>query len=73
MVSNVRKGLNSSPYSSRAECGRSLEAELREQAIQEATGAPVKERLRGLKKKDLAAEVAKFVSGTGWLPELLRK
>ena len=42
------------------------------QAIQEATGAPVKERLRSLKKKDLAAEAEKSVTGTHWLPELLR-
>jgi ParB family chromosome partitioning protein len=43
------------------------------QAIQEATGAPVKERLRSLKKQDLAAEAEKSVTGTRWLPELLRK
>jgi len=42
-------------------------------AIQEATGALVKERLRSLKKQDLAAEAEKSVTGTGWLPELLRK
>ena len=42
------------------------------QAIQEATGAPVKERLRSLKKQDLAAEAEKSVNGTRWLPELLR-
>jgi hypothetical protein len=41
------------------------------QAIQEATGAPVKERLRSLKKQDLAAEAEKSVTGTRWLPELL--
>ncbi len=38
------------------------------QAIQEATGAPVKERLRSLKKQDLAAEAEKSVNGTRWLP-----
>ena len=43
------------------------------QAIQEATGAPVKERLRSLKKQDLTAEAEKSVTGTRWLPELLRK
>jgi ParB family chromosome partitioning protein len=43
------------------------------QAIQEATGTPVKERLKTLKKKDLAAEAEKSVNGTRWLPELLRK
>jgi ParB family transcriptional regulator, chromosome partitioning protein len=42
------------------------------QAIQEATGAPVKERLRSLKKQDLAAEAEKFVTATCWLPEILR-
>ena len=42
------------------------------QAIQEATGAPVKERLRTLKKQDLAAEAEKSVNGTRWLPDLLR-
>ena len=42
------------------------------QAIQEATGAPVKERLRSLKKQALAAEAEKSVTGTRWLPELLR-
>ena len=42
------------------------------QAIQEATGAPVKERLRSLKKQDLAAEAEQSVTGTRWLPELLR-
>jgi len=41
-------------------------------AIQEATGAPLKERLRSLRKQDLAAEAEKFVTGTRWLPELLR-
>ena len=40
---------------------------------QEATGAPVRERLEILKKKDLAAEAEKSVTGTRWLPELLRK
>jgi ParB family transcriptional regulator, chromosome partitioning protein len=34
------------------------------QAIQEATGAPVKERLRSRKKQDLAAEAEKSVTGT---------
>jgi ParB family transcriptional regulator, chromosome partitioning protein len=43
------------------------------QAIQEATRAPVKERLRSLKKQDLAAEAEKSVTGTRWLPELLRR
>jgi ParB family transcriptional regulator, chromosome partitioning protein len=43
------------------------------QAIQEVTGAPAKERLRTLKKQDLAAEAEKSVNGTRWLPELLRK
>jgi ParB family chromosome partitioning protein len=43
------------------------------QAIQEATGTPVKERLRSLKKQDMAAEAEKSVTGTRWLPELLRK
>jgi hypothetical protein len=43
------------------------------QAIQEATGAPVKERLRSLKKQDLAGEAEKSVTGTRRLPELLRK
>jgi len=43
------------------------------QAIQEATGAPVKERLRSLKKQDLAAEAEKSVNGTRWLPDLLRR
>jgi len=42
------------------------------QAIQEATGAPVKERLRSLRKQGLAAEAEKSVTGTRWLPELLR-
>jgi ParB family transcriptional regulator, chromosome partitioning protein len=42
------------------------------EAIQEATGAPVKERLRSLKKQDLAAEAEKSVNGTRWLPDLLR-
>jgi ParB family transcriptional regulator, chromosome partitioning protein len=36
-------------------------------AIQEATGAPVKERLRSLRKQDLAAEAEKSVTGTRWL------
>ena len=43
------------------------------QAIQEATGAPIKERLRSLKKQDPATEAEKSVTGTRWLPELLRK
>jgi ParB family chromosome partitioning protein len=43
------------------------------QAIQEVTGAPAKERLRSLKKQDLAGEAEKSVTGTRWLPELLRK
>ena len=43
------------------------------EAIQEATGAPVKERLRSLNKQDLAAEAEHSVTGTRWLPELLRK
>jgi ParB family transcriptional regulator, chromosome partitioning protein len=42
------------------------------QAIQDATGAPVDERLKGLKKKDLAAEAEKCISSTRWLPEPLR-
>jgi ParB family chromosome partitioning protein len=42
------------------------------QAIQEATGAPVDERLKALKKKDLAAEAEKCISSTRWLPEPLR-
>jgi ParB family chromosome partitioning protein len=41
-------------------------------AIQEATEAPVDERLKALKKKDLAAEAEKSVAGTRWLPEPLR-
>jgi ParB family chromosome partitioning protein len=41
-------------------------------AIQEATGAPVDERLKGLKKKDLAAEAEKSIASTRWLPEPLR-
>jgi ParB family chromosome partitioning protein len=40
--------------------------------IQQATGAPVDERLKALKKKDLAAEAEKSVAGTRWLPEPLR-
>jgi ParB family chromosome partitioning protein len=43
------------------------------QAIQEATGVPVKQRLRSLKKQDLAAEAEQSVTGSRWLPELLRK
>jgi ParB family chromosome partitioning protein len=43
------------------------------QAIQEATEGPVKERLRSLKKQDLAVEAEHSVTGTRWLPELLRK
>jgi ParB family chromosome partitioning protein len=42
------------------------------QAIQDATGAPVDERLKALKKKDLAAEAEKCISSTRWLPEPLR-
>ena len=41
-------------------------------AIAEATGAPVDERLKALKKKDLAAEAEKSIAGTRWLPEPLR-
>jgi ParB family chromosome partitioning protein len=41
-------------------------------AIQEATEASVDERLKALKKKDLAAEAEKSVAGTRWLPEPLR-
>jgi ParB family transcriptional regulator, chromosome partitioning protein len=41
-------------------------------AIQEATGAPVDERLKALKKKDLVAEAEKASAGTRWLPEPLR-
>ncbi len=41
-------------------------------AIQEATEAPVDERLKALKRKDLAAEAEKSVAGTRWLPEPLR-
>jgi hypothetical protein len=43
------------------------------QAIQEVTGAPVRERVKTLKKKDLATEAEKSVNGARWLPELLRK
>jgi ParB family transcriptional regulator, chromosome partitioning protein len=42
------------------------------EAIQEATGAPVDERLKLAKKKDLAAEAEKCIAGTSWLPEPLR-
>ena len=42
------------------------------QAIQDATGAPVNERLKALKKKDLAVEAEKCISSTRWLPEPLR-
>ena len=42
------------------------------QAIEDATGAPVDERLKSLKKKDLAAEAEKCISSTRWLPEPLR-
>ena len=42
------------------------------QAIQDATGAPVDERLKALKKKDLAAEAENCTSSTRWLPEPLR-
>jgi ParB family chromosome partitioning protein len=41
-------------------------------AIEEATEAPVDERLKALKKKDLAAEAEKSVADTRWLPEPLR-
>ena len=41
-------------------------------AIEEATGAPVDERLKALKKKDLAVEAEKCISSTRWLPEPLR-
>jgi ParB family chromosome partitioning protein len=42
------------------------------EAIQEATGVPVDERLKSAKKKDLAAEAEKCISSTRWLPEPLR-
>jgi ParB family chromosome partitioning protein len=42
------------------------------QAIEEATRAPIDERLKALKKKDLAAEAEKSVTGIRWLPEPLR-
>jgi ParB family transcriptional regulator, chromosome partitioning protein len=42
------------------------------QAIEEATRAPVDERLKALKKKALAAEAEKCLVGTRWLPEPLR-
>jgi ParB family chromosome partitioning protein len=42
------------------------------QAIEEATGAPVAERLKALKKKDLVAEAEKSMTGVRWLPEPLR-
>jgi ParB family chromosome partitioning protein len=42
------------------------------EAIQEATGAQVDEKLKSLKKKDLAAEAEKYISSTRWLPEPLR-
>jgi ParB family transcriptional regulator, chromosome partitioning protein len=41
-------------------------------AIEEATGAPVDERLKAFKKKDLAAEAEKSIASTRWLPESLR-
>ena len=41
-------------------------------AIAEATGAPVDERLKALKKKDLAAEAEKCIADTRWLPHPLR-
>jgi ParB family chromosome partitioning protein len=41
-------------------------------AIQEATEASVDERLKALKKKNLAAEGEKSVAGTRWLSEPLR-
>jgi ParB family chromosome partitioning protein len=42
------------------------------EAIQDATGVPVDEKLKSLKKKDLAAEAEKYISSTRWLPEPLR-
>ena len=42
------------------------------EAIQEATGGPVDERLKSAKKKDLAAEAEKCICSTRWLPEPLR-
>jgi ParB family transcriptional regulator, chromosome partitioning protein len=42
------------------------------QAMQEATGAPVAEELKALKKKELAAEAEKAGSRSRWLPEPLR-
>jgi hypothetical protein len=38
----------------------------------EATGAPAPDRLKTLKKKDLAAEAEKLVKDTRWLPPVLR-
>jgi ParB family transcriptional regulator, chromosome partitioning protein len=42
------------------------------EAIQEATGAPIDERLKSAKKKDLAAEAEKCIASIRWLPEPLR-
>ncbi|MBB1061918.1 ParB/RepB/Spo0J family partition protein [Marilutibacter spongiae] len=41
-------------------------------AIAEAKGKDVAKSLEGLKKGELAAEAAKLLAGTGWLPKTLR-
>ena len=42
------------------------------EAIVEATGKPVPERLTALKKKDLAADAASMLTGTRWVPPTIR-
>jgi ParB family transcriptional regulator, chromosome partitioning protein len=41
-------------------------------AITDASGKAVPERLKSLKKSDLAAEAESIVKGTRWLPPVLR-
>jgi ParB family chromosome partitioning protein len=41
-------------------------------AITEATARPAPERLRALKKKDLAAEAESMITGTRWVPPTIR-
>ena len=41
-------------------------------AIVEATAKPAPERLKSLKKKDLAAEAESMLTGTRWIPPTIR-
>ncbi|MFV3132020.1 ParB N-terminal domain-containing protein [Niveispirillum sp. KHB5.9] len=52
--------------------GRVTKARILE-AVREAKGAEAAQRIEHLKKPEMAAHAQELLTGTGWLPELLRK